>query len=134
MSAIVVHPNHRISGKLLAGIYVHWPFCERKCPYCDFYTFGREHPFHKIHERYRVALLDEVESAPARLSWDEPPRADTVYFGGGTPSLMGASALDAILGALEQAFQIDAGAEITLEVNPTTAEAADLEAMLARGV
>lgn len=117
-----------------AGVYLHWPFCERKCPYCDFYTFGREHPAHTLAAQYAQALLDEIGSAAARLGWAEPPRVDTLYFGGGTPSLMGASTLQSLLDALHSAFRIEPGAEITLEVNPTTAEAADLPALLALGV
>ena len=117
-----------------AGVYVHWPFCERKCPYCDFYTFGREHPHNQYAESYLAALIAEIGAVQTRYGLEEPPRADTVYFGGGTPSLMGPAALDRLLAALEQAFRIEAGAEVTLEVNPTTAEAAALDDVLALGV
>lgn len=117
-----------------AGIYLHWPFCERKCPYCDFYTFGREHPLSARGEAYLAALLAEIETAPERLAWPAPPRTDTIYFGGGTPSLMGANALGKILDAIGRNFTLEPDPEITLEVNPTTAEAAGLEELLALGV
>jgi oxygen-independent coproporphyrinogen-3 oxidase len=87
-----------------AGVYIHWPFCERKCPYCDFYTFGREHPNIRFEEAYLEALLAEIRGAPERMGWTAKPTADTVYFGGGTPSLMGPAALERILEALDEAF------------------------------
>jgi oxygen-independent coproporphyrinogen-3 oxidase len=117
-----------------AGIYLHWPFCERKCPYCDFYTFGREHPFAVRRDAYLAALLAEIETAPERLSWPAPPRVDTIYLGGGTPSLIGAEALGKLLGTLSRHFTLEPDTEITLEVNPTTAEAAGLEELLALGI
>jgi len=117
-----------------AGVYVHWPFCERKCPYCDFTTFGREHPFWDRAQEYRRTLVEEIETAPARFGWAAAPRLDTVYLGGGTPSLMGAEALAEILGALHRVFAFEPDPEITLELNPTTAEAAGIERLLALGV
>lgn len=117
-----------------AGVYLHWPFCERKCPYCDFYTFGREHPWHKRNELYLAALLDEIATAPARFRFSAPPPVDTIYLGGGTPSLMGPEAIASLLASLRQSFTLSSDAEITLEVNPTTAEAAQLGRVLAAGV
>jgi len=117
-----------------AGIYVHWPFCERKCPYCDFYTFGREHPWQRLADDYLAALLAEIRDAPRRFGWPDPPAADTIYFGGGTPSLMGAGPLGRLLAALGEVFRFSPAAEITLEVNPTTVETAGLADLLAAGV
>jgi oxygen-independent coproporphyrinogen-3 oxidase len=118
-----------------AGVYVHWPFCRSKCPYCDFYSFGRDAAVATGREAaYLEALLDEIRSAPRRLEWDARPMADTIYFGGGTPSLMGAAALEAILAALGGVFVLAPDAEITLEINPTAAEAQALRSMLALGV
>lgn len=102
----------------LAGIYVHWPFCERKCPYCDFHTFGREHPNFARADAYHEALLREI-----RHPRSERVAADTIYFGGGTPGLMGVARLAETLDALRGAFTVTEDAEITLEVNPTMAEA-----------
>src|SRR4030095_1116021 len=99
-----------------------------------FYTFGREHPFATKTDAYLDALLAEIESSPARLGWIATPYADTIYFGGGTPSLMGEQALKAILTALHGVISLQPRSEITLEVNPTTAEAAGLERLMALGI
>lgn len=117
-----------------AGIYLHWPFCERKCPYCDFYTFGREHPYHSLEIEYRQALVREIGSVHDRLDLGGRPTADTVYFGGGTPSLMGVATLEELMQRLGEVFDIAPGAEVTLEVNPTTAESAGLDRFRAAGV
>src|SRR3954464_5676789 len=86
------HKNPFSISRPAAGIYIHWPFCERKCPYCDFYTFGREHPFTSQTERYADSLLREIESKSFNdLLSSERPLINSLYFGGGTPSLMGAA-------------------------------------------
>jgi len=104
-----------------AGIYLHWPFCARKCPYCDFFTFGREHPTFNRSGDYLRALLDDIGSAPDRFELSAPPPADTIYFGGGTPSLLTGGELRAILSAVAGVFDLLPEAEVTLEVNPTAA-------------
>lgn len=109
-----------------SGIYIHWPFCARKCPYCDFYTFGAEHPQFTKSELYLHALISEIESLPERWKLADRPVADTIYFGGGTPSLIEPYQLKEILRAVRAVFAISKDAEITLEVNPTAAEAARL--------
>jgi oxygen-independent coproporphyrinogen-3 oxidase len=119
---------------LLPGVYLHWPFCERKCPYCDFYTFGREHPHHARQADFLEALLVEIETLPERLGLAGPVAIDTLYFGGGTPSLMGPAAAERLLEALHCVFAVQPGAEVTMEINPTTAEAADLPALLGLGI
>ncbi len=125
---------NRAEPRPSAGVYLHWPFCERKCPYCDFYTFGREHPDFGRAPAYAAALIDEIRTAPARLGLAPRPPVDTIYFGGGTPSLMGARTLANLMATLGEVFELAPDREITLEVNPTTAEAAELEGMLAAGV
>lgn len=117
-----------------AGVYVHWPFCERKCPYCDFYTLGREHSLAGLRGRFVKALAAEIGSFQARTHIGEPLRADTFYFGGGTPSLMCAGEFQSIIDALKNVFEFNPGAEITLELNPTTAEAAEIDRFLEAGV
>jgi oxygen-independent coproporphyrinogen III oxidase len=123
-----------------AGVYVHWPFCRSKCPYCDFYSLAPGSPERAgggAEAAYLVALLDEIRSSPHAdpAGRDSGPAAiDTIYFGGGTPSLMGPAALEAILGAIGQTFSVAPGAEVTLEVNPTAAETAALGEMLGLGV
>jgi oxygen-independent coproporphyrinogen-3 oxidase len=116
------------------GVYIHWPFCERKCPYCDFHTFGGEHPNAGLSAEYHAALIRDIESLGEFLGWDEPARVDTVYFGGGTPGLMGGRFLEKLMRRLEQVFRISAEAEITIEINPVMAEVIELEEMLGSGI
>jgi len=97
-----------------AGIYIHIPFCRSRCSYCDFATGIYEN---SLAERYVAALLKEIRS------WDviEQPRdADTIYFGGGTPSLLSASQLARILETIHARFEIASDAEVTMEMNPGT--------------
>lgn len=122
------HNTSVIDGRATepAGCYVHWPFCARKCPYCDFYTFGREHPDFGLAVRYAEALRAEIvghAGGEADGKTRERTPIDTIYFGGGTPSLIEPAVLGSILGVLGERFDVAKGAELTLEVNPTAAEA-----------
>jgi oxygen-independent coproporphyrinogen-3 oxidase len=95
-----------------AGIYLHIPFCRSRCSYCDFATGMYESD---LAERYVRALIREIEG------WTEvqsPLPVDTVYFGGGTPSLLAPAQLARILKAVRDGFEVRDGAEITLELNP----------------
>jgi oxygen-independent coproporphyrinogen III oxidase len=97
-----------------AGIYIHIPFCRSRCSYCDFATGLYES---SLAERYVRALVSEIES------WNEietPGAVDTIYFGGGTPSLLSAEQLQTILDAVHARFRVAPGSEITLEMNPGT--------------
>src|ERR1044072_139404 len=96
---------------LHAGIYLHIPFCRARCSYCDFATGMYES---EIAERYVLALLKEI-SAWSEIS--EPQTVDTIYFGGGTPSLLSSGQINRILRGLYARFEIVAGAELTLEIN-----------------
>jgi oxygen-independent coproporphyrinogen-3 oxidase len=99
------------------GVYVHWPFCAAKCPYCDFNSHVREGV---DQARWRRALVAEVEAAAV----DTPGRVvETVFFGGGTPSLMEPETVGAVLGAIGRGWRLAADAEVTLEANPTSVEA-----------
>lgn len=98
------------------GIYLHIPFCFQKCNYCDFYSLGCSR---SVPQEYIDALLREIARWKQKESWRRPA---TVYFGGGTPSLLSARQLEALLDALEPLPD----AEITLEANPGTADAAKL--------
>lgn len=97
-----------------AGIYLHIPFCRSRCSYCDFAT-GLYQP--ELAERYIEALIKEIASAR-----DEYWRfsVDTIYFGGGTPSLLSSMQLDRIMSILQKSFAITSDAEITMEMNPGT--------------
>ena len=109
----------------MAGLYVHIPFCRSRCRYCSFNSYmGLE----GLIPRYVSALIAEAQG------WAGAIEVDTIYFGGGTPSLLSAGQLGDILGALRRAFVVDPGAEITVEVNPGTASAGSLAAMRALGV
>ncbi len=107
-----------------AGIYVHVPFCAAKCGYCDFYSlpFGAE-----TAARY-------AQAAAHQLAAFAPRRADTVYFGGGTPSLLPPALIAQILDAVRARMAVDDDAEITLELNPETATPEHLAALHALGV
>ena len=97
------------------GVYLHVPFCVSKCPYCDFYSLslGRE-PDGELLDRYTAALERDLRRWGERLDRG----ADTLYFGGGTPSLLGARRLTRLLETAATAFSLSQEAEITLEVNP----------------
>ncbi len=111
------------------GIYVHWPFCLSKCPYCDFNSHVRAHPIEE--GRYLAAYKAEL-SHRARLT--EGRTVSSIFFGGGTPSLMRAETVAAILDAIAGHWPIAAHAEITLEANPTSVEASRFRGFRAAGV
>ena len=109
-----------------AGLYIHIPFCRSRCSYCDFATGLYQS---ELSERYVRALVDEIVR-----SRNAGAHVDTVYFGGGTPSLLTPVQLDLILSALHRQFQIDSGSEITVEMNPGTVTSDQLRAFRALGV
>jgi len=98
---------------------VHWPFCASKCPYCDFNSHVRAGGIDEA--RFLAALLRELEHwaalAPSR-------RVGSIFFGGGTPSLMSPATVGALINAIARHWPLEAGAEITLEANPSSVEAA----------
>ena len=102
------------------GIYVHIPFCLRKCRYCDFCSVSDHDAEMRL--SYFAALSKEIESAPI----PEKGSAVSVFFGGGTPSLASAGDLDAILQQIFKKYPVEKDAEITLEANPATASRAKL--------
>jgi oxygen-independent coproporphyrinogen-3 oxidase len=111
------------------GLYVHWPFCLSKCPYCDFNSHVRA----KVDtDAWQNALLCELRTIGARL--DRRPGLRSVFFGGGTPSLMPGSVVGAILNAAEALFGFDSEIEVTLEANPTSVDAGRFQDYRAAGV
>lgn len=100
------------------GIYIHIPFCVRKCQYCDFLSFPLAE-CKEVKESYLEALLDEITKSKQELSGYE---ADTVFFGGGTPSLLKGEEIERILDTLRAAVRIVEDAEITIEANPGTVD------------
>ena len=100
-------------NKTPLGIYVHVPFCRSKCQYCDFYSLTCKDD--KSIETYIRAICSHIkESGPLTPGY----KVDTIYFGGGTPSFLGADALATILTTIRKVFDVDPNAEITLEANP----------------
>ncbi len=110
------------------GVYIHWPFCKSKCPYCDFNSHVRDGV---EQTRWRQALLRELECA-ARDTPDR--RVETMFFGGGTPSLMEPETAAALIARTRQLWDTAADVEITLEANPTSVEAARFAALRQAGV
>lgn len=111
-----------------AGIYIHVPFCRSRCSYCDFATGAFEEA---LAERYVGALAREVESFDSRGALAE---VDTVYFGGGTPSLLTPAQVARMLAAVRSRFEVEEGAEVTLEMNPGTVTPERLRALREAGV
>jgi len=111
------------------AVYVHWPFCLSKCPYCDFNSHVRHQAIDEA--RFVRAFEIEIATAAARV----PGRmVSTIFFGGGTPSLMQPSSVQAVLDAISKHWTIASGAEITLEANPTSVEATRFRGYRAAGV
>jgi coproporphyrinogen III oxidase-like Fe-S oxidoreductase len=111
------------------SLYVHIPWCARKCPYCDFNS--HEARATAPEERYVAALVADLEHALPAV-WGR--RVQTVFLGGGTPSLFSARSIDAILAATRARLALAADAEITLEANPGTVEAQKFRDFAAAGV
>ncbi|MEC8318087.1 MAG: radical SAM protein, partial [Pseudomonadota bacterium] len=110
------------------GLYLHWPYCASKCPYCDFNSHVVEGPPEVL---WRRALATEITALAAALPGQ---KISSVFFGGGTPSLMAADTVGEVLAAVARHFSLTADCEITLEANPSSAEAAKLRDFRAAGV
>ena len=113
--------------KPLLGLYLHIPFCKSKCSYCDFYSLPRretEMP------RYTAALIAQLRAMAPRA---QEYTVDTVYFGGGTPSYLGAERLGDILSAVKQNYSLAPEAEITLEANPDSITPAAAQTLFRAG-
>ena len=102
------------------GLYIHVPFCVRKCRYCDFYSICDL----SLVPRFTAALQREISAQSQQCH----TIVDTVYFGGGTPSLLTPKTIEALLNKIHSCFHLTPDAEITLEVNPGTVDAAQLDA------
>ncbi len=111
------------------SLYVHWPWCVRKCPYCDFNSHEARGEVDEA--AYLAALVADLEAALPQV-WNRP--VSSIFIGGGTPSLMRGETAEALLAAIRMRLPLHPGAEITLEANPGTAEAAKFAAFRAAGV
>ena len=110
------------------ALYIHWPFCAKKCPYCDFNSHVRDLVDVAA---WRDALLADMRHE-AELAGGEP--LHSIFFGGGTPSLMPPALVEALLQKAEALWGFDANIEITLEANPSSVEAANFAALTQAGV
>jgi putative oxygen-independent coproporphyrinogen III oxidase len=115
------------------AIYVHWPFCLAKCPYCDFNSHVRD-DFAQIDQNIWVrAFIADLKHDAARLKDGTGP-ATSLFFGGGTPSLMDSQTVAAVIETIDKEIGFSADAEITLEANPTSVEAARFQGYVQAGV
>jgi putative oxygen-independent coproporphyrinogen III oxidase len=110
------------------AVYIHWPFCRSKCPYCDFNSHVRESV---DAARWTRALLRDLDHQAALVPGRE---VGSVFFGGGTPSLMPPETVAAVLGRVRSRWKVTPDLEVTLEANPNSAEAARFRAFAVAGV
>jgi putative oxygen-independent coproporphyrinogen III oxidase len=111
------------------GVYVHWPFCLSKCPYCDFNSHVRHAAIDE--DRFARAFAREIETTAARAPSRE---VSSIFLGGGTPSLMRPQTVAAILDAIGKHWRVASDVEVTLEANPTSVEATRFAGYRAAGV
>lgn len=133
MTGMRAFPGRRPAGTVPAagpfGIYVHWPFCLSKCPYCDFNSHVRHAAIDEA--RFARAFTREIAAAAART----PGRhVSSIFFGGGTPSLMQPATVAAVLDAIAENWRLGDDVEVTLEANPTSVEAARFRGYRTAGV
>jgi oxygen-independent coproporphyrinogen-3 oxidase len=125
-------PLHTLPGRRSPafGIYVHWPFCAAKCPYCDFNSHVRT----AIDEAGWIAALEKELDWIAGAQGPERPIVETIFFGGGTPSLMAGKSVGRVLEKISRNWRLANDVEITLEANPASADAARFDDYKAAGV
>jgi len=127
MASLAIQPEFNDATEPLA-LYVHWPFCVSKCPYCDFNSHVRASV---DQDEWRDALLADLAHEAALLP---DHRLTSIFFGGGTPSLMEPSTVEAVIAAARNHWPVDKNVEITLEANPNSAEAARFADLASAGV
>ncbi|MDX1547206.1 MAG: coproporphyrinogen-III oxidase family protein, partial [Rhodothermales bacterium] len=121
-------PPKSIQRLAVAGLYLHIPFCTQRCVYCDFYFVTTQ----KTHAGYVEALCMEIAHYGHEFGELEP--LETIYFGGGTPSLLTLDELARLVGAIHQHFDAEGAVETTLELNPEDATPAYLRGLRALGI
>src|ERR1044072_2830812 len=122
---MIDHPTRDVGF----GIYVHWPFCAAKCPYCDFNSHVRHQPVDQ--ERFTAAFLKEMATV---RQLGGPKTVTSLFLGGGPPSLMNPSTVAAILDGIGKHWHMPDGIEITMEANPSSVEAERFRGYRAAGV
>ncbi|MCB0102760.1 MAG: radical SAM family heme chaperone HemW [Anaerolineales bacterium] len=113
------------------SIYLHIPFCKHRCAYCDFNTYAGQEA---MIPAYVEALIKEIEWLGKRLPFTNYQSTQTIFFGGGTPSLLSESQFDSVMSALSSAFTLSASAEVTIEANPGTISPEKLDAIRKAGI
>nr|WP_245650032.1 radical SAM family heme chaperone HemW [Millisia brevis] len=124
------------SGTAPFGVYIHVPFCATRCGYCDFNTYtAGELGSSASPESWMAAMRSELQLAVDEVAGrlGEAPAADTVFIGGGTPSLLGATGLTEVLDAVRESFGLRPDAEVTTEANPESTSAAFFDGIRAAG-
>ena len=116
------------------GVYVHVPFCRTRCGYCDFNTYTVTELGGGASQAAYPALVRREIDLAAKVLPEDNPRISTVFFGGGTPTLLGPAHLGGILRKIDATFGLDSDAEVTVEANPETVDQASLERLRAQGV
>ncbi|MCL6705751.1 radical SAM family heme chaperone HemW [Pseudomonas sp. R2.Fl] len=111
------------------GVYLHWPFCAAKCPYCDFNSHVRHKPVDQ--ERFAEAFLREMRHM---RSLSGPKTVTSIFVGGGTPSLMEPATIETILNGVARHWHVPDGIEVTMEANPSSVEATRFRGYRAAGV
>lgn len=101
------------------ALYIHVPFCARKCPYCDFYSVVASADI-PLFDSYSATIIKELKYYSHSSEWKDK-RIDSIYFGGGTPSLLPPKHIEQILVSIEESYPINSDAEISIEVNPISA-------------
>ena len=119
----------RGADKEAFGVYVHWPFCLSKCPYCDFNSHVRHAAVDE--DRFTRAFAREIETTAARTGSRD---VTSIFLGGGTPSLMKPETVGAVLDAIGKHWRVAPDVEVTLEANPTSVEATRFAGYRAAGV
>lgn len=118
------------------GVYLHVPFCAARCGYCDFNTYLLSGQGPDAVQRYLAAAHGEIEAAASAMASRgmAPPPVSTVFFGGGTPTILDPAQLGGLVEHVRQVWGLDAGAEVTTEANPETLSAEVLDGLLAAGI
>ncbi len=124
-----MHQSDKICNMQPLGIYVHIPFCQSKCPYCDFYSLAGAKNL--VHD-YTKALREEISYFSSNIR--DHYNVATIFFGGGTPSFIPPGEIAAILECIQNKFHVDQNAEITLEMNPGSCDTAHLKRYHAMGI
>lgn len=126
---LIIKEDKEMRGQKELGLYIHIPFCIKKCLYCDFLSFSSDE---RIRQLYIDILLKELRGLSSQL--DSAYQVSTVFIGGGTPSILKAEQAESLLQAVKTSFHLAKEAEITMEANPGTVDKAKLEAWRCGGV